>query len=118
MNFDTFYTHCMSKPGVEETFPFDKNTLVMKVKGKMFALTGIDNEHFKVNLKCDPDRSIELREAYEEVQPGYHMSKKHWNTVDGEGDLPDELFLQLIDHSYDLVVSKLPKKIREEMENG
>ncbi len=115
MNFDSFYAYCMAKPGVEETFPFDETTLVMKVMGKMFALTGLNAEPFTMNLKCDPDWAIELREEYEEVQPGWHMSKKHWNTVNVEGDLPEKLLRKLIDHSYDLVVAKLPKKVRDEL---
>lgn len=117
MNFDAFYEHCVSKPGVEETFPFDEKTLVMKVMGKMFALTRLESDQFTVNLKCDPDRSIELREEYEEIKPGYHMNKNHWNTIDFEGDVPEKLLLQLIDHSYDLVVSKLTKKLKEELKN-
>ena len=112
MDFDRFHAYCLAKPGVEETFPFNETTLVFKVMGKMFALTGLDNEPFAVNLKCDPEWSVELRERHAEVQPGYHMSKLHWNTVTFEGELPEELLLQLIDRSYDLVVASLPKKVR------
>ena len=85
--------------------------------GKMFALTGLDDSEFKVNLKCDPDRAIELREEYESVIPGFHMSKKHWNTVTPEGSLSKEFFKELIDHSYDLVVKGLPKKLRDQLNN-
>lgn len=94
-----------------EEFPFDANTLVYKVMGKMFALTDID--HFEsVNLKCDPERAIQLRDEYEAVHPGYHMNKKHWNTVRMDGSVGDRLIKEWIDHSYDLVVKSLPLKTR------
>lgn len=118
MNIEEFHEYCLAKKGVEETFPFDKNTLVFKVMGKMFALTNLTWEDFKVNLKCDPERAAELREEYpEHILPGYHMSKKHWNTVVFEGDLDDSLLSELIDHSYDLVVSKLKKSEKETLAN-
>ncbi len=117
MNIETFHEYCLSKKAVEETFPFDEVTLVFKVMGKMFALTGLDNEEFKVNLKCDPEYSVELREEYEFIQPGWHMSKLHWNTVYFEENIPDKLLFELIDHSYDLVVSKLKKADREFLKN-
>lgn len=117
MHIEAFRDYCLSKKGVEETFPFDEVTLVFKVMGKMFALTGLDNDEFTVNLKCDPDRSIELREMYSEIYPGFHMNKKHWNTVHFEGDLDEKLLLELIDHSYDLVVAKLKKADREFLES-
>lgn len=81
----------------------------------MFALTGLDKPEFSVNLKCDPEWAEELREQYEDVQPGYHMSKKHWNTVSTEFGIPHDLILKMIDHSYELVVSKLTKKLKEEL---
>jgi len=81
----------------------------------MFALTGLGKEQFTVNLKCDPERALDLREEYSEIQPGYHMSKKHWNTIDFEGSLNDDFLVELIDHSYDLVVKKLKKSEREEL---
>ncbi len=109
MNIEAFRDYCLSKKGVEETFPFGEETLVFKVMGKMFALTGLTDEEFKVNLKCDPQKVIELREKYEEILPGWHMNKKHWNTVSFEGNLKEELLIDLIDHSYDLVVQKLKK---------
>ncbi len=112
MDIESFREYCLAKPGTEETLPFGPDTLVFKVMGKMFALTGLDSPEFKVNLKCDPDRSLELREQYPEVQPGYHMSKKHWNTVSFEGALEESFLCELIDHSYDLVVASLPKKTR------
>lgn len=116
MNIESFRDYCLAKKGVEETFPFDEVTLVFKVMGKMFALTGLDSDEFTVNLKCDPDWSEELREQYPEIRPGYHMSKIHWNTVHFEGSLNESLLLRLIDRSYDLVVDSLPKKLRAELE--
>lgn len=113
MDIEQFRAYCLSKKGVEETFPFNEDTLVYKVMGKMFALTGLESETFKVNLKCDPDRSVLLREEYPDIQPGYHMNKYHWNTVIFEGDLEATFLLELIDHSYDLVVLKLSKKDRD-----
>ena len=115
MNVEEFHAYCMSKKGVEETFPFDEETLVFKVMGKMFALTGLEHAEFRVNLKCDPDWDLELREQYAAIQPGWHMSKKHWNTVYFEEDLEADFLRELIDHSYDLVVKGLPKKIKEEL---
>lgn len=113
MNIEAFREYCLSKKGVSESFPFDEETLVFKVMGKMFALTGLDENPAKVNLKCDPERAIELREAYPDlINPGYHMSKIHWNTVQIEGDLPHQLVVELIDHSYDLVVKGLTKKLQ------
>lgn len=114
MNVEEFRMYCLSKHMVTEEFPFDETTLVFKVCGKMFALTGLNDPEFKVNLKCDPDRAQELRETYDSINEGYHMSKVHWNTVTVDGSFSDNLFLKLIDHSYDLVVGGLPKKIREE----
>lgn len=115
MNIETFRLYCLAKAGTEECLPFDKNTLVFKVMGKMFALTSLASEEFTANLKCDPDRALELRESYDEIRPGYHMNKKHWNTVSFEGSLRDSLLKELIDHSYDLVVKGLTKKLREEL---
>jgi len=117
MDIETFRDYCLSKKGVEETFPFDEVTLVFKVMNKMFALTGLEKEEFTVNLKCDPEYAIELREEYEDIQPGYHMSKKHWNTVQFEWGLDDKFLMELINHSYDLVVSKLKKADREILQN-
>lgn len=112
MHIETFRNYCLSKSMVTEEFPFDKTTLVFKVCGKMFALTGLESLEFKVNLKCDPDRALELRETYESITAGFHMNKKHWNTVLIDGSFADELFIELIDHSYLLVVKSLPKKVR------
>ena len=116
MNIEEYREYCISKPGVTEGFPFDNNTLVFKVMGKMFALTGV-NEFNSINLKCDPDYAIELRENYEGIHAGYHMSKKHWNTYNNESDIPDKAMKQLIDDSYNLVASKLTKKLKEELKN-
>lgn len=116
MDIITFREYCLAKQGVTEHFPFDENTLVFKVGGKMFALCDVD-EFQSVNLKCDPERAIELREQYSGIIPGYHMNKSHWNTVDVKGSVPQQLFRQLVDDSYALVVASLPKKDREKLAN-
>lgn len=104
----------MAKKGVEETFPFDQKTLVFKVGGKMFALCDVDNFQ-SINLKCDPERAIDLRERHAGIKPGWHMSKIHWNTVDVNHDVSEILILELIDHSYELVFKSLTKKIQNEL---
>lgn len=115
MDIETFRNYCLAKKGVTESFPFDQETLVFKVMGKMFALTGLEHIPPRVNLKCDPDRSVELRAEFDGlILPGYHMSKLHWNTVMLEGNIPFSLICELIDHSYQLVVDSLSKKIKEE----
>jgi len=112
MHVEEFRAYCLTKKGITETFPFDAHTLVFKVMGKMFALCGLERKPTQVNLKCNPERALDLREAYDGVIiPGYHMSKVHWNTVLIE-QLPTEILQELIDHSYDLVVSKLTKKLK------
>jgi predicted DNA-binding protein (MmcQ/YjbR family) len=113
MFLDDVRTHCIQKAGVTEGFPFDQNTLVFKVFGKMFALMDVD-AFDSLNLKCDPEKAIELREAFQGIQPGYHMSKKHWNTVLLNNDVSNQLLVELIDHSYELVYASLPKKVRNE----
>lgn len=113
MNIEEFRNYCIAKKGVSEEFPFDEQTLVFKVLGKMFALTDVE-EFEGINLKCDPEKALELREKYPAVQPGYHMNKKHWNTVVMDGSLNEKLIRQLIDHSYELVVQSLPAKTRNE----
>jgi predicted DNA-binding protein (MmcQ/YjbR family) len=115
MDVIAFRSYCLAKKGVTEEFPFDEHTLVFKVMGKIFALTGLDSTPFTANLKADPEYAIELREAHPDVQPGYHMNKKHWNTVNCEGILKDSLIKELIDHSYDQVVKGLPKKTQTEL---
>lgn len=116
MNIEDFRNYCISKKGVTEEFPFDAKTLVFKVMGKMFALSGLERVPSQANLKCDPERAITLREEYDgAITAGYHMSKVHWNTLVLE-QLPPKLILELIDHSYDLVVSKFTKKLKAEFD--
>ena len=117
MNYEDLQLYCSSKKGVTEEFPFDETTLVFKVMGKAFALSGLNEVEARVNLKCDPDRAIELREEYSDIIPGFHMNKKHWNTVYLERELHDSFIKELIDHSYDMVVAKMTKKLREELQN-
>ena len=103
---------CLSFPGAEESTPFGPDTLVFKVGGKIFAITDPNDFPPRMNLKCNPARSISLREEYESITPGYHMNKQHWNTVIIDGSLPQKLVAELILHSYDLVVASLPKSKR------
>ncbi len=113
MNIEELREYCLNKPHVTESFPFDLTTLVFKVKDKMFALTDLEGD-LTVNVKCDPEQAIELREEYpNHVLPGYHMSKKHWNTVLVNEFISDKLVKQWIDDSYTLVWNSLPKKLRE-----
>ena len=117
MNIEDFRNYCLTKKGVTESFPFDENTLVMKVIGKMFALTDLESE-FSINLKCDPEYAIELREKYQSVQPGYHMNKNHWNTIYVDGSIPEKLIYSLVDDSYNLVVKSLTKKQQNELNSN
>ncbi|MFP4112734.1 MAG: MmcQ/YjbR family DNA-binding protein [Spirochaetota bacterium] len=103
---------CLSLPGTSYDFPFDEETIVFRVGGKMFGLAGINENPVSVNLKCDPILARDLRAGYEGIEPGYHMNKEHWNTVRCGSDVPDEQLEWLVRHSYDLVVEKLPKKRR------
>ena len=112
MDLEMFRNYCLALKGVTEEMPFGDNTLVYKVEGKMFALTGIDM-FTSINLKCDPEEAIELRERYPAVQPGYHMNKQHWNTILIDHSIPAELLLKWTKNSYDLVVAKLPRKLRD-----
>lgn len=114
MNIEYFREYCLSKPGVSEHFPFDEQTLVFKVGGKVFALTDITTFE-GINLKCDPDRAIDLREQYQGINPGYHMNKVHWNTVSVHSDVNSKLILELVDHSYNLIFKSLPAKVRSEI---
>ena len=117
MNVEELRAYCLAKKGTTEEFPFDLETLVFKVMGKMFALVPLERIPPQCNLKCDPERAIELREEYDSViMPGYHMSKTHWNTLYLE-NLPPNLIRELVDHSYDLVVAGLTKKLREELKH-
>lgn len=116
MNVEAFRDYCLSKKFVTEHFPFDEVTLVFKVADKSFAFTGLDHVPFRVNLKCDPERAISLREEYDgAIVPGWHMNKHHWNTVYFEENLPTELLIDLIDHSYDMVVKGFTKKKQREL---
>lgn len=112
MTVDELRDYCLSKPATTESFPFDETTLVFKVAGKLFALSDINHRPMRVSLKCDPERAVELREAYAAVEAAYHMNKRHWNTLTSDGSLRDSLIRELIDHSYDLVVAGLPKAAR------
>jgi predicted DNA-binding protein (MmcQ/YjbR family) len=117
MDIESLRLYCLAKPATTEGLPFGEDTLVFKVAGKMFALTGLEAIPPSVNLKCDPQRAIELRDRYLAVAPGYHMNKRHWNTVSMESDVDDDLLRELIDHSYALVTRSLPKKVRENLDN-
>ena len=114
MDIKSIRDYCLKKNAVTEGLPFGNDVLVFKVAGKMFLLASLDEQRLWMNLKCDPEKAIELRERYDSVRPGYHMSKIHWNTVEVNGELKSELIQELINHSYDLVVAKLSKKTKEE----
>ena len=119
MNLETYYEYSLSKKGVTEHFPFDKDTLVFKVGGKMFALSSLshwEKGQPSVNLKCDPERAQELRAEYDAIQPGFHMSKTHWNTIAINESVADTLVKALIDHSYELVFKSLTKKLQNEIQ--
>lgn len=103
MNIEDYRNYCLQKQGIEEVFPFDTKTLVYKVHGKMFALTDIDTFQY-ITLKCAPAMALQYREQYKDVTPGYHMNKKHWNTIIMRGNIPDQIIYQWIDDSYRLVV--------------
>ena len=118
MNIQQYFEFCLAKKGVTEHFPFDEDTLVFKVGGKMFALSSLSQWEKgtpSVNLKCDPERAEELRARYESVIPGYHSNKKHWNTVFFNKEIEDKIILHFINHSYELVVAGLPKRERENL---
>lgn len=121
MNIQQLYEYCLSKKGVTEHFPFDEDTLVFKVGGKMFCLTSLQKWEEgtpSLNLKCNPEVAIQLREQFEDVLPGFHMSKKHWNTVMLNSAIPDKKILHFITHSYELVFASLSKKIKQEIVNS
>lgn len=116
MNIEEFRNYCLVKPGTTEETPFGPDTLVFKVMGKMYALSGIDRFEF-INLKCDPEYALSLREEFNgSIRPGYHMNKKQWNSVDTDGSVPDVKLKHLIDHSYELIVAKLPGKLKQELD--
>lgn len=107
---------CLALPGAQETFPFGPQTMVFKVGGKMFALVPQDATPPTMSVKCDPDLAAQLRETHEQVRPGYHLDKRHWNTVVCDGTLPDRFLRELLEDSYDLVVAKLPKRVQRELD--
>lgn len=116
MDLETLRNYCLKKPGTSEDFPFGEETLVFKVGTKAFLLTGVLTLE-SINLKCDPEKAVELRESYEDIIPGYHMNKKHWNTVSLTGRLNDKFVFELIDHSYEMVVKGMSKNERLRIKN-
>jgi predicted DNA-binding protein (MmcQ/YjbR family) len=119
MNIQQLYEFCLSKKGVTEHFPFDEDVLVFKVGEKIFALASLsafERDEATLNLKCNPEKAIELRQEFEAIMPGYHMNKMHWNTVNCNKDVSDTMIFELIDHSYELIFNSLPKKSRELIE--
>ncbi len=111
MNIETLRDYCLSKAGAEETLPFGPDNLVYKVNNKIFLITGLDQEPLRFNVKCNPEKAIELREEFPCILPGYHMNKKHWNTIVVDGSVPSKQLKEWIDESYDLVAGKAFKKI-------
>lgn len=116
VDLPTLREYCLGLPGVSEDTPFGPETLVFRVGGKLFALSGMDNVPTTVNLKCDPERALDLRDQYDAIQPGWHMNKKHWNTVTIDASLPAGLVRELVDHSYALVVRSLKRSERALLE--
>lgn len=118
MNIEDFRMYCLSMKGVDEALPFGPETLVFRVMKKIFAITGLAEEEFRVNLKCNPDRAIELRASYPDIIPGWHMNKQHWNTVYFErGSIDEDLLIELINHSYQLVADSLKKADKKALKN-
>ena len=115
MNYEDLRDYCLSLKGVTEHFPFDEFSLVMKVQGKMFALLPLDNPETQIALKCDPERAIQLRYEFSSITAAYHFNKKHWNSVRVDSAISAKFMQELIQHSYDLVVAGLPKKLKEEL---
>jgi predicted DNA-binding protein (MmcQ/YjbR family) len=113
MNRDDVITLCLDLARAEETYPFGDGVAVFKVGGRMFALVNLGDGPGVVNLKCDPARALELREAYAGIRPGYHQDKRHWNSVDLDGSVVDDLVRELVEDSYDLVVARLPRAVRD-----
>ena len=118
MNIETIREYCIRKKGVTEEFPFNETTLVFKVMNKMFLLASLDSVPLSINLKCEPEKAIELRERYDSVEPAYHMNKAHWNSVIIDRTIPDKEILTWIDESYDLVVSGLKKADKEKLKKN
>ena len=115
MNAAELRTWCLGQPGAAEHFPFGPDHSVFKVGGKMFAISALDRTPLAVSLKCEPELALQLRDTYAAIRPGYHLNKRHWNTVTLDGSLPDELVRDLVEDSYDLVVSSLPKRTRDQL---
>jgi predicted DNA-binding protein (MmcQ/YjbR family) len=113
VNHETFREYCLGLEHTTEGTPFGPEVLVFKVKGKMFATLALEESPGRVNLKCNPDRALQLREQFSSILPGYHMNKTHWNTLVMDGEIPEDLFEELIKHSYQLIWESLPKKLRE-----
>jgi predicted DNA-binding protein (MmcQ/YjbR family) len=118
MNIEQIREYCLRRKVVTEEFPFDEETLVFKVLGKIFILASLDSIPLQINLKCDPEKAIELREEYEAVQPGYHMNKKHWNTIIIDGSIPNKKIFEWIDNSYNLVAGGLRKRDQERLKKS
>lgn len=114
MNIETLREYCISKKGVTESFPFGEDTLVFKIAEKIFLLTGLENSR-SFNVKCDPEKATSLREQFPEVLPGYHMNKRHWNTVHYDGSLSENQLKEFIDHSYDLIFKSFPKMLKQKI---
>jgi predicted DNA-binding protein (MmcQ/YjbR family) len=117
MDIEQLREYCLSLRGAEETLPFGPDTLVYKAGGKVFLLTGLDEEQLRFNVKCDPDKAVELREQFSCVLPGYHMNKKHWNTIVVDGSVSVAQLKEWITDSYQLIVESLPKKLRDELKS-
>ena len=118
MNVEDLREYCLAMPGVTEGLPFNDTALVFKVYGKIFALLDLSEVARGISLKCDPDRAVQLRGTYSEIQGGYHLNKEHWNTIKLGGKVPDDLMKEMVVDSYNLIYSSLPKKKREEIEGG
>ncbi len=106
---------CLARPGAIEDFPFGPETSVFKVSGKLFAISALESEPLSVSVKCEPDLAVELRRSYEAIRPGYHLNKRHWNTITLDGSLPDQLVRDLVEDSYDLIVAALPKRVQRQL---
>jgi len=115
MNARELRDWCLDQAGAVEDFPFTPEHSVFKVHGKMFALSALEREPLEVSVKCEPELAVELRNSYPAIRPGYHLNKRHWNTITLDGSLPDQLVRDLIEDSYDLVVSALPKRVKEKL---
>ncbi len=116
MNHDIIRDYCLRKKGTSYDFPFDEEVMACRVAGKIFLLMSILQFPVSINVKCDPEKAVDLRERYEAVKPGYHQNKKHWNTVICDGSLTDVEIFSFIDHSYEMVLKSLSKKLRNEVQ--